>query len=516
MGLNGPVGTPELSPPHSLAPGRIGAAAVIFFALAATAPLSVLIFVVPGAYARGDGPLVPLAFVALAIILICFAAGYSAMAHRAPFAGAMYAYVSRGLGRPSGLAAAWVALISYTALQFGLYGVVGAAAAPLLRSWFHFEVSWWAVAAACWAVVAICGTMRIEITGGITAVLVLAEAAVIAGFAAADAIDPAGDRIPLATIVPSHPAAIDRPALGLLLAVGLLAFVGFETTGTYAEETMRPRREVGRATYVSVALLGLILAGSAWSMIVAAGPDRIAALAQTRGPELIFDLAAARLAPWAITLGRLMLVTGLLAAMLSVHHAIARYLFALGRERVFPRALGRTARRTRAPRTASLIQSVVAAAAIGYAASLPSPVVVARQVAVFGGLGILLLLLATSLAALLHLNRVPGAEGVWGRFVAPILSTVSLGTLCFLAVRNLPALLLVDPDDARRWVVPGALAALALIGLIHGWSLRKASPVTYAGIGLGGTPVVVTPQVPRPREPGKHRPERVNVDRTSS
>jgi amino acid transporter len=515
MGLNGSVGTPEDSP-HTLASGRIGAAAVFFFALAATAPISVLIFVVPAAYARGGGPLVPLAFVALAVVLVLFAAGYAAMAHRAPFAGAMYAYVSRGLGRPSGLAAAWIALISYLALQLGLYGVIGVAVAPLLHSWFGVGAAWWMVAAACWAVVAIGGTLRIEITGGLMAVLVIAETAVIAGFAAANVIDPAGGRIPLGTIVPAHPAAIDRPALGLLLAVGVLAFVGFETTGAYAEETMRPRREAGRATYVVVVLLGLVLAAFAWSMIVAAGPDRVGALAQTRGPELIFDLAAARLAPWAVTLGRLMLVTGLLAAMLSLHHTISRYLFALGRERVFPRALGRTARRTRAPRTASLIQSLFVAAVLGYAATLPSPVVVAQQLAVFGGLGILLLLLATSLAALLYLNQVPGGEGFWGRFVAPILSTVALGALCFLASVNLPALLGVAPGDVLRWVVPGVLAALALVGLIHGWSLRKASPVTYAGIGQGGAPVVVTPQVPLPREPGKHRPERVNVDRTSS
>ena len=157
---------------------RVGVAAVTFFALAATAPLLVLITVVPAALARGGGPLVPLTFVAVAIILIFFAAGYAAMAHRAPYAGAIYSYVARGLGRPAGVAAAWLALGSYLALQLGIYGIAASAAAPLLHTWFHAEAQWWMVAAGCWLLVALGGIIRIEILSGLLALLVLAEVAV--------------------------------------------------------------------------------------------------------------------------------------------------------------------------------------------------------------------------------------------------------------------------------------------------------------------------------------------------
>ncbi|WP_433300158.1 APC family permease [Actinoplanes sp. CA-030573] len=503
------MGTPDESS-HPLATGRIGAAAVTFFALAATAPLAVLITVVPAAYARGGGPLVPLTFVAVAIVLLVFAAGYAAMAHRAPYAGALYAYVARGLGRPAGVAAAGVALAAYTALQLGLYGVAGVAAAPLVRSWFHVEAQWWMVAAACWLIVALAGTVRIEIVSGLLALLVLAEIAVAVGFATASLIEPVGPRLP------DHLPAVDRPALGLLLAAGALAFAGFETTGTYAEETMRPRKEAGHATYASVVILGLVLAGTAWSVSVGAGPAQITALARTRGSELLFDLAGARLAPWAVTTGRAVLLAALVAAMLALHNAIARYLYALGRERVLPAALATTARRTSAPRTASLVQSLIAglAIAVAYLAGVRSPGILAQRLTVAGGLGVLVLLLATSLAALLHLNRVPGGEGAWGRFLAPILATVALGALACLAFRNLPSLLGVPSESALVWLTPAGIAAVAGAGLLHGVVLRGARPVLYAGIGQGGTAVVVTPaptpQLPRPRDPGAHRPERVN------
>jgi hypothetical protein len=50
-------------------------------------------------------------------------------------------------------------------------------------------------------------------------------------------------------------------------------------------------------------------------------------------------------------------------------------------------------------------------------------------------------------------------------------------------------------------------------GAAYALVLRLVQPVRYAGIGLGGTAVVVTRAVPMPRQPGAHRPERVNGSR---
>lgn len=511
MVLNGCVGTPDDSP-YSLAPGRLGAAAVTFFALAAMAPLAVLGWVVPRLYARGGGPLVPLTFAALAVVLLLFCGGYAAMARRAPFAGALYAYVARGLGRPAAIAAAWGALLSYHLLQLGLYGIAGAAAVPLLHGWFGVRVAWWAAAGACWVLVALLGVVRVEIIGGLMALLVLTQTAVIAGFAAVNVIEPAGGGLTAGTVLPAGPAAIDRPALGLLLAAGMLGFVGFETAGTYAEEAMRPRRDPGHAAYTAVVLAGLLLFVASSAMGAAAGPGSVTASAGARGPELVFDLAAARLPGWAVTAGRVVLLTALVAAVLSVHAAVTRYLFALGRERVLPAVLARTARRAAVPRTASLIQSLVVLVELvcAYAVGVADPAPLARRMTVAGGLGILLLLLATALSALLHLNRVPDGEGLWGRFAAPLLSTVALGALAYLAVRNLPGLLGVPPDGRLAWLVPAALGAVTVLGMAHAWGLRRSRPLVYAGIGHGGPPVGVTPVIPKPREPGAHRPGRVD------
>src|SRR4051812_42364237 len=132
--------------PFTLAPGRIPAAGIAFLALAAAAPITVLVTVVPAAFTRGIAA-VPLVFAAAAVILLLFSVGYVAMARRALHAGPLSAFVARGIGRPFGAGAGWVAVASYQALQFALYAAAGAAAAPLLATFLGVRAEWWAVAA---------------------------------------------------------------------------------------------------------------------------------------------------------------------------------------------------------------------------------------------------------------------------------------------------------------------------------------------------------------------------------
>ncbi|WP_436524415.1 APC family permease [Actinoplanes sp. HUAS TT8] len=535
------MATPDEPPPAEppgLARGRLGAVSAALLGAAVAAPIATVVTATPPVLAADAGPLAALSVVAVAVVLFLFGTSYAAMIRRRPSAGAAYPQLALGLGRPAGLAGAWLALAGYHAIQFGLYALAGQAAAPLLHSWFDVTAPWWAVAAGCWALVALVGTFRVELAATVIVMFTVAEVAVLAGLAGAFVVRPADGRIETGTFLPAEVSGADRPLFGLLLAVAVLAFAGFETTASYAEESNDPRRTAGRAARLAVLLLMVVLAGVTWSLIVAAGPRVVAGRAAARGPELIFALADDRLAPWAVTIGRLMLFTGLLAAILAVHHAIARYLFALGREGVLPAVLGNVSHRTRAPRAASLTQSLIAGAAVlgAAVAGAESSARTARWLIVGGSLAVLVLLLLTAVAAVLHLNRVPGPENVWVRFVAPVLSTVSLGVLVYLALLNLGALLDVPRGSPWVVVVVSSLGACLVVGLGHALVLRSTQPVRYAGIGLAGAALVITPKpsipppvqespdpeppdeeasglkVPRQRVPGAHRPERIHPE----
>ena len=68
--------------------------------------------------------------------------GYLAMARRIANAGAFYAFISRGLGRPAGVGAALVAVVAYNLLQIGLYGMIGPQLASYAADNFGIDASW--------------------------------------------------------------------------------------------------------------------------------------------------------------------------------------------------------------------------------------------------------------------------------------------------------------------------------------------------------------------------------------
>ncbi|MFI1196705.1 APC family permease [Micromonospora sp. NPDC020750] len=478
----------------ALARGRLGVPSVIFFVLSAAAPLTVVAGVVTTGYAVTGVTGMPLAFLVVGAVLALFSVGYVAMARRVENAGAFYAYVSRGLGRPAGVGAAWIAMMSYNALQVGLYGAIGAAASPVLQRLFDVDPAWWVVALAAWAMVAVLGLLRIDVNGMVLAVLLVAEIVVILVFDLGQLSHPAGGSASFAAL---SPESLFVPGAGALLVIAATGFVGFESAVVFSEESKDPKRTVPRATYLSVAVIAGIYALSSWTMTVATGPDQVSAQAGEQSVELIFNLAGAHLGDTAVAIGQALFMTSVLAAMISFHNTTARYIFALGRERVLPEAFGRTSPRTGSPRVASLAQSVLGLLVILlYAINGWDPV---RQLfyytGVGGGFGVLLLIATTSIAVMVYFARTRVEESLWRRLIAPGLAAVALVAIIVVALDNFAVLLGVAPDSPLRWAVPAAFPVVALLGLHWALVLRGRRPDAYARIGMGAesAAMLVTP-----------------------
>jgi amino acid transporter len=468
---------------RTLARNRLGVPAVVFFVMSAAAPLTVVAGVVTTAYAVTGVTGIPLAFLVVGAVLALFSVGYVAMARHVANAGAFYAYVSHGLGRPLGVGAAWVALLSYNALQVGLYGAIGAAAAPLLDQWFGVAVAWWVIALVAWLLVAVLGLLRVDVNGTVLAFLLLAEIAIILVLDVADLLHPAGGIVSFQTLTPTNFA---QPGVGASLALAVLGFVGFESAVVFSEESKDPRRTVRAATYVSVGLIAGLYALSSWAMTVAVGPDRIVAVSQEQGPEVVFNLAATHLGRTAADIGHALFLTSLVAAMISFHNTTARYAFALGREHVLPAQLGNTSR-AGAPKVGSLLQSLFGLAVIVlYAIAGWDPLV---QLFFWGGTGggygVLMLIALTSIAVIVYFARHRSADNAWRRVVAPVLAAIALAVILWLATANFDTLLGVAASSPVRWTIPGVYLTVALAGI--GWALilKSTRPQVYARIGLG-------------------------------
>ncbi|GAA1568225.1 hypothetical protein GCM10009678_58810 [Actinomadura kijaniata] len=331
------MATLDPAPPPSAATARrrIGVPEIVFFVVAASAPLTVAAGGLPTSFAVTGNAGIPLLYVVLAVLLTVFTGGYAAMSRSVSNAGAFYAYVTHGLGRTAGVGAASVALVSYNTMQIGLYGLFGFTTADLLGSRLGVAVPWWAVALAGVALVAVLGFRRVDLNARVLGVLLAVEFLTVLVFDVAQfAGAPSG--------VSAHgltPGAATTGAVGAAFCFAMASFMGFESGAIYGEECRDPRRTVSRATYVSVALVGAFYAFTAWAMTVGTGPERIAERSRQDGPALVFVLAEEHVGKAFADLAQLFLVTSLFAALLSFHNAVARYFLSLGREGVLPGVL---------------------------------------------------------------------------------------------------------------------------------------------------------------------------------
>jgi amino acid transporter len=471
---------------RALASNRLGVAAVLFFVLAGVAPLTVAAGVIPTAYATTGLTGIPAAFVVVAVILAVFSAGYVAMARRIQNAGAFYAFVSAGISRPAGVAAALVALLSYSCLQVGLYGALGPAAASEAAAHLGIHAAWWAWALVAWAIIAVLGLLRVDITGRVLGVLLSAEIAVILAETVSGLTHPAGGHLSFATLSPADLTSAGIGTFGVLAVVAVLGFVGFEQAPVLAEEARNPRRTVPFATYLALGLIAVVYAGASWAMAAHVGTGHVTAAAGQEGPGLLFGLGDGFLSEAA----QLLFMTSLFAAALAFHNCVWRYAFALGREHVLPAALGRTGANN-IPHAASLAQSATGLIVIAvYALTGQNPM--ARlffDLGTTGGFGIILLLALTAIAVIAFFARHPGRENSWQRLIAPGLAAALLALIAYLAVRNYATLLGVPPRSAAAWAFPASYAVVAVAGLIWALVLRARRPEWYAAIGLGPSAV---------------------------
>lgn len=468
----------------ALAANRLGIPSVIFFVMTAATPLTVVAGTVTTGYATTGLIGIPVAFIAIGVVLALFSVGYVAMAPYTANAGAFYAYISRGLAKPLGVGGAWVALVSYCMLQVSLYGGVGVAAAPVLKDWFGVSTPWWLIALVAWAIVAVTGVQQVSMNGKILAVLLCCEVAVILVFSFTDLFHPAHDAVTFATL---SPANLVGSGVGALFSLAVLGFVGFESAVVFSEESKDPKRTVRVATYLAVAIIAVLYAFASWTMSVATGPDKIVSDSQNQQLDLVFNLAGQHLGPALVDLGHLLFVTSMLAAMISFHNTTARYMFALGRERVLPASLGRTSRRTGSPIVGSLVQTVVGLVIILVWAlgGLDPLIQLFFWLSTTGGVGILFLLVLTAVGTIVFFSRTNNGETIWQRRVAPIAATVLLLIVTYFAVTNFAVLLGVPGNSPLVWAFPLGFVVIGIAGVIWGLRLRAKQPEVYSSIGLG-------------------------------
>ena len=143
-----------------------------------------------------------------------------------------------------------------------------------------------------------------------------------------------GGTAPL-TATPFTWASFTSGSVAIALLFNFASFIGFEATTIYSEEARDPKRTVPRATYVAVLTIGVFYTLTTYLMVEgqgAAGLQEYLGGLQPDPTAFLFALGSTYIGAALTTVMSLLFISSVFAALLAFHNAVARYLFALGRE----------------------------------------------------------------------------------------------------------------------------------------------------------------------------------------
>src|SRR5215212_10237570 len=434
-----------------LKPNAIGLWGVIFVGVTGAAPISAMLFNVPFATGFGTGLYTPAAFLFATIILTIFSVGYVAMARKMRAAGGFYTFISHGLGRELGLATGIGGALAYCLFEVSLLGGFSYFAATNFNDWFGWEIPWVAFALFAAVLISVLCYFDVELSVRVLGTALIGEIIILTVF---DLLvfgqGGSSDGVQFKSL---NMFQLTSPGAGLAAGVGVfLAFwswVGFEAIPNYAEESRNPAHIVPRATLISVVGLGIGYCLTSLAFVSAFPEKGLVKAAQN--PEGPFFVAMRQFGShWLATLMQVLILTGSFACAMAFHNVAMRYGYAMGREGILPKALGRTHPTHKSPYVASIVQTAVAVALVlawgigsGFSftdAADTAYVRIYTMMAVQGVVWLMAIQTVCALAVIVWHRRHKHPDSFWVVVVCPVIAIAGQVFALYLLFANIDTL----------------------------------------------------------------------------
>ncbi|MEC3952414.1 APC family permease [Nocardia sp. CDC153] len=453
----------------------LGTPHLVFFVIAAAAPLGFSLGAIPLAIGRG-GIALALGFLVTAAIMGVFSVGYVTMAAQLTAPGGLYDFVRAGLGRAVGVGASYVALVIYAVAATGAVGSFSVFAQTAAQDLLGVHTPWWIWASGVTVVMGVLGMRSIDLSARVLGVVIMLEVGVLMLVSAAIVVRGGASGL---TLAPLRPSVFLHGNVATMLAVGIAAFAGFEATVIYSGEIRDRARTIRRATAVAIVVMAVVYAFVSWAIVVAYGADAAASVAMSDPTALFFNAAQKYLGTWAEALLETLVVSSLFASILAFHNATARYLAAMGRDRFVPSWFAK-ATAAGAPGRASLAHTALTAAAVLLTLALGGDPY--NDLYVLGStpavVGIPVLELLASIAIIAYFLRDRRGHGIVATIVAPTLAALALALVLAAIVDR------IDLFTGRTgfvntlsWTV---IPAVLLVGVGTGLALRRGTATADA------------------------------------
>ncbi len=474
--------------------GAIGLGGVLFLTVTGSAPITAMLLNTPIVVGSGEGIGAPAAFIVATVILTIFSVGYVAMSRKKTTAGGFYSYISHGLGREIGFGAGFGTLVAYGVFEASLAGGFAYFANLKLAS-LGLHVGWAPLALGMVVVIGVLTYFDVSFSAKILAVGLITEVLILVLF---DVLLLAKGHIYWSAINPvnafkSFPASgkLTAGAIGVGLFFAFWSWVGFEMAPNYGEESRNPKKNVGRAMYISVIGLGVFYTLTSWASL-AGYPSANSAIASAQGdPANFFFTPSTQYAGhWVTSVMSYLIITGSFACGMAFHNTTARYTYSLGREGMLPPLLGRTHPKWQSPHIASIASSVLSLFIIGLFAIFvgtndPGSQAYGQLYGLMAVMGVIIILSVQALVSLAilvyYLRHHRDEVHWWTTLLAPVLAFISQGYVVYLLFENLNFLGAGSYGYAKLF---GPIdLAVVLIGIGLGFYYKKKHPAKYEQVG---------------------------------
>lgn len=450
---------------------------VFILAMAATGPASVvaLNFGPMGSFA---GPAFVLAFVVVLGAILLLANTFVQFSGKFPSAGSLYTWNAKAFGKNFGFLYGWLFGGSYLLLAAAGAVVFGGWASDWILTTFDVSIAWWIFTAAALIYISLFAFGGIAQSTRSALLLLAFELVVIFLLAVWMLIDQGFGAFTAAPFKPSS-ATGGWAAIGLAMTFGVLSCVGFEEATTVAEETKDSHRAVGRGVLGAAIVIPLFYIFTSYALVVGLGGETISGLAGDSAP-----LQDAATAFWGSGFGLSIVVVAVLSSILAFtqtgFNAGVRVLYALGREGLLPRGLGRTHRQRKTPHVAIAALAILAALLGVPLAAATHPFDVWAYFGFMISIMFLLVYFSTNLALIRLIRRdFPDEFHVWLHGVFPIVGALAMAYPLYRVVIPVP------PSPYWQlalgvliWLVVGA----AVLGILLA---RDPEAVSRAGLVMG-------------------------------
>jgi amino acid transporter len=468
------------TPGTRLRSGAIGLPGATMQAVATIAPAIAGLFFTQFVVSL-TGVTAPLAYVLGVCIVLMLGSTLVQLSKHMSSAGGYYTFVSRAINPRVGFMTAWMYVFYNPVCAGPIYAYFGYLLEQELKTHYNINAPylWWLTLIVFAPFVAFLAWRGLAVSVRVLVGLGLLEMAIVFALALSGFISPGPGGDNLSSWVPSH--SLSGEGFALAVVFSLQALTGWEAAAPLAEETSNPRRNIPRATMISIIALGIFLVVVYWGQIIGWGTSILtgkAANTLVNSPDLPGLAIAHRLwgAAWVIVL--LAMFSSTLAVCQACNNVSTRIWFKMGETGTLPGWFAKVHPVHRTPTNAilaNLALSLGVGLGVGFALNA------SRSYFLTNGLILVLAVLyiyvsANVAVALYYLRQRRSEFNPILHIVLPVLSTAALVYVTIKSFQPFPSF----PYNYAP-LIDGIWFAIGLIILGYLWVTKRDAWIAKAG-----------------------------------